>query len=203
MLSIAHRVNSGNTFMWSAWQRANGPTDCKLCQSRILPLTDTTKEDTMSENGASVVTRRNRRNYATGVSGENKMAENVVTALVEKTGKTRGKNPRDIKYNVLNQVPGSIAEFSAVTGVKDEKDFCDLLYEGFNASQYSAASDEIGEFIPDSWDKETQAQFRLAVRNTSKLTGLDIENVVNMLKPAIEKALAAKAEAAQAETAQA
>lgn len=126
----------------------------------------------------------------------------VKTALIEKAGKTRGKNPRDIKFKVLNQVPKSVEEFSAVTGISEQDAFCDLLYEGYNASQYAAASDEIGEYIPDSWEKETQAQFRLAVRNTAKLTGLDIEMVVNMLKPAIEKGLAAKAEALAAEAAQ-
>lgn len=143
-------------------------------------------------NGQNV--RRNRRNYAAAV-GETKMAD-IKTALVEKAGKTRGKNPREIKFNVLNQVPKSVEEFSAVTGISEQDAFCELLYEGFNASQYAAASDEIGEYIPDNWDKETQAQFRLAVRNTAKLTGLEIEMVVNMLKPAIEKGLAAKAEAA-------
>lgn len=121
--------------------------------------------------------------------------------LTAKTGKTRGRNPRDIEYKVLSRVPANVEEFTTVTGVSEEKDFCEYLFAGYNDSQYSLASDEIGEYIPDSWDKESSNQFRLAVRNTAKLTGLDVETVVNMLKPAIEKSMAAKAEAAKTEAA--
>lgn len=149
----------------------------------------------MSTESAGRMTRRERRNYATSVSGENKMSENTKLELVDKQGKTRGKGARDITYKVLNRVPTSIEEFTSVTGVKDEKEFCEFLYVGYNESNYSAASDEIGEYIPDSWDKETSAQFRLAVRNTAKLTNLPVEAVVAMIKPAIEKALIEKAEA--------
>ena len=140
--------------------------------------------------------RRSMRNYSASVSGENKMAK-----LIEKTGKTRGRSPRDIKYMVLDSVPASVAEFSAVTGVSDEKDFVELLFDGYNAQQYALASDEIGEYIPDAWDKETANQFRLAVRNLVKATNLDIEAVVSMVKPAIENGLKVKAEAKAAEEA--
>lgn len=144
----------------------------------------------MSE-GTSATRRRSARNYSVSVSGENKMAK-----LIEKTGKTRGRNPRDIKYNVLDSVPANVAEFSAVTGISEEKDFVELLYEGYNSQQYSLAADEIGEYISDSWDKDTAAQFRLAVRNMAKMTGFDIETVVAMIKPAVENAVAnRKAEA--------
>ena len=158
----------------------------------------------MASETTGTKSRRTRRNYASGVSGDTKMAdEKVKTALVEKQGKTRGKNPRDISYKVLNQVPVSLEEFADVTGVKDEKDFLEYLYEGYNGAQYSAASDEIGEFIPEHWDANTKAQFRLAVRNTSKLTGLDIEQTVNMLLPAIEKAITSRKAEAEAEAAKA
>jgi len=133
---------------------------------------------------------------------ENTMAdETVVTVgLVKKEGSTRGKNPRKIEYMAFDQsvpasLPKSLAEFVSITKA-DEGQLLEFAIDGFNSAAYSAASDEIGEFIPDEWDKETAAQFRLAVRNTSKLTGLDIEQTVNMLKPAIEKGLAAKAAAA-------
>ena len=132
------------------------------------------------------------------------MANFETLELVEKSGKTRGKASRDITYKVLNRVPKDIQEFSAVTGVTDEKDFCEYLFEGFNSASYSAASDEIGEYIPETWDKETAATFRIAVRQTSKLTGLTIEQTVNMLMPAVQKGIddAAKAAAEAAKSSQ-
>lgn len=146
---------------------------------------------------------RNRNNDVTSASsGDTKMA-----SLTVAKGKTRGKNPREIEYQKfdlekVDSLPKTLAEFMEVTKTLNndkpysQDDLLGFVIDGFNAAQYSAASDEIGEFIPDSWDKETQAQFRLAVRNTSKMAGLDIETVVNMLKPAVEKGLEAKAKAA-------
>lgn len=147
-----------------------------------------------------------RPNNGTVESGDGKMADDkvaVVVGLVDKEGSTRGKNPRKIVYKAFDvsnpdTLPKSMREFMDLTkSVNSDKEFTqpeilEYTIAGFNAAQYAAASDEIGEFIPDSWDKETASQFRLAVRNTSKLTGLDIEETVNMLKPAIEKGLAAK-----------
>jgi hypothetical protein len=127
------------------------------------------------------------------------MADEIKVELVDKAGKTRGKNPRDISFKVLSAIPKSLKQFAEVTGTSAESDMCEYLYEGFNSLSYSAASDELGEYIPDSWDKETQSQFRLTVRNYSKITGLSIEDAVNLLKPGIEKGLAAKADAAKAE----
>lgn len=126
--------------------------------------------------------------------------QKVVVGLVKKEGSTRGKNPRKIEYMAFDQsvaesLPKTLAEFVGITKA-NESELLEYAIDGFNSAAYSAASDEIGEFIPDAWDKETAAQFRLAVRNTSKLTGLDIEATVNMLKPAIEKGLLAKAELA-------
>jgi len=137
------------------------------------------------------------------------MAEGTVTerkaALSKKQGSTRGKNPRKIEYEAFDlekpeTLPVSITEFMEVTGVKDQNEIVALLVDGFNAAQYSAASDEIGEFINDAWDKDTQAQFRLAVRNMMKLTGFEVEQVVNMLKPAIDKAWSERVVKAAAET---
>lgn len=140
-----------------------------------------------------------RGNFAT-VNRE----DGTMAALSTKKGKTRGKNPREIEYQAFDlekpeSLPKDLKEFVAVTGVNDEKELVNLLINGFNDSQYSAASDEIGEFINDAWDKDTQTQFRLAVRNTSKIAGLSIEDTVNMLKPAVEKGWAAKVAKAKAE----
>jgi hypothetical protein len=120
-------------------------------------------------------------------------AEPVKVELVDKQGKTRGKNPRDITYKVLSAPPANIKQFMDVTGTTKEAEVCEYLFEGFNSLQYSAASDEIGEFIPDTgWgqDKETVAQFRLAVRNYSKMTEMSIEDAVNLIRPGVEKAYA-------------
>ena len=127
-------------------------------------------------------------------------------ALSTKKGKTRGKSPRDIEFLQIDleqplTVPQTLAEFMELTGVKEQVEILSYTIDGWNAAQYSAASDEIGEFIPDTWDKDTSGQFRLAVRNTSKLTGLDIETVVKMLMPAVEKGVAEKKAAKAAEAA--
>lgn len=121
------------------------------------------------------------------------MADETKTALVDKEGSTRGKNPRKVTFKVLNQIPKDIPQFMEVTGVKAESELVELLYDGYNAASYAAASDEIGEFIPDNWDKDTANNFRLAVRNTSKITGQTIEEVATMLLPGVEKALAKRA----------
>jgi len=143
------------------------------------------------------------------VSTDGIQERKTMAALSTKTGKTRGKNPREIEYQAFDlekpdTLPKSIKEFMEATGVSKEENLVEYLVDGFNMAQYSAASDEIGEFINDAWDKETQAQFRLAVRNYSKLTGLSIEDAVNLIKPGVEKAyqakVAAKAEAAKSET---
>lgn len=127
-----------------------------------------------------------------------------MASLIVKKGKTRGKNPRDIEYMAFDlekpdSLPKSLNEFMEATGVKEQADIVSYLVDGFNSAQYSAASDEIGEFINDAWDKDTQAQFRLAVRNYSKLLGSDIETAVNLIKPGVDKAWEAKAAKAKAE----
>jgi hypothetical protein len=135
--------------------------------------------------------------------GDGTMADEVKKAkLTEKAGKTRGKNPRDISYLAFDvsekdSLPKTLAEFMEVTGTKSENEMLEYVIDGFNSAQYAAASDEIGEFINDSWDKDTQAQFRLAVRNYAKLTGLSIDDAVNLIKPGVEKAHLAKVNASK------
>jgi hypothetical protein len=139
------------------------------------------------------------------MADETKTVERKVT-LVTKKGKTRGKNPRDIEYQAFdleqpNTLPTTQAEFMEATGLNKQEDIVSLLVDGFNLQAYSAASDEIGEYINDEWDKETQNQFRLAVRNMSKLTNQSIEDTVTMLKPGVEKGFAEKKAKAAAEKA--
>lgn len=129
-------------------------------------------------------------------------AEGITMAgLSKKSGKTRGKNPRDIEYDAFDvtkpeTLPKSLKEFMESTGTKSEVEVLEYCIDGFNQSQYAAASDEIGEFINDAWDKDTQAQFRLAVRNYSKLTASSIDDAVALIKPGVEKAWAVKVTAA-------
>jgi hypothetical protein len=127
-----------------------------------------------------------RPNYGTVTREDGTMA-----SLSTKKGRTRGKNPRDIEYEAFDlekpeTLPKSMKEFMEVTNTKEEKDLVELLINGFNDSQYSAASDEIGEYINDAWDKEYQAQFRLTIRNFSKIAGKTVEETVTLLKPAID-----------------
>lgn len=140
------------------------------------------------------------------VTGEKRMAEQTETlALVDKSGSTRGKNPRPITFKILNRIPKSVKEFYELFKDKDEskeENVVEYLYEGFNSLSYSAASDEIGEFIPDTgWglDKEMVAQFRLAVRNLSKVADMSIEEVAGLIGPKVEKAFVAKMEKAKAD----
>lgn len=118
-------------------------------------------------------------------------------SLSVKKGSTRGKNPREIEYMAFDlakpeTLPVSLAEFTAVTKTPDEKTLVEYLIGGYNDAMYSAASDEIGEFINDEWLPEIQAQFRLAVRNYSKLTSSTIEDAVALIKPGVEKAWVAR-----------
>ena len=120
-----------------------------------------------------------------------------MATLSTKKGKTRGRNPREIEYQAFDlekpdTLPKSIQEFMDVTKVIEQAEVVALLVNGYNDSVYSAASDEIGEFINDAWDKDTQAQFRLAVRNYSKMTETSIEDSVNLIKPGVDKGWAAK-----------
>jgi hypothetical protein len=141
------------------------------------------------------------------MADETKTVERKVT-LVTKKGKTRGKNPRDIEYQAFDleqpeTLPRTYKEFVEVTGLKEEADIVSVLIDGFNQQAYSAASDEIGEFVNDAWDKEFTNQFRLVIRNHSKMTGMGVEETVNLLKPGIEKAWEAKKAKAAEETAKA
>jgi len=129
------------------------------------------------------------------VKDETKQEKKV--ELFPKKGSTRGKNPREIEYMAFDTskphtLPESPEEFNAVTNTKDMKVFMEYLIGGYNDAMYSAASDEIGEFINDAWDKDTQNQFRLAVRNYSKTAETTIEEAVQLIKPGVDKGWAKK-----------
>src|SRR5206468_3828212 len=97
----------------------------------------------------------------------------------------KGKGSKEVKWDELNRVPDSVAEFSQVTGTKSEAELCSYLFAGFNEKNYSEAADEIGEFVDDNWSWITKEQFRAAVRGMSKLFAgsKTIEEIAAMMKP--------------------
>lgn len=114
-----------------------------------------------------------------------------------KVGATRGRNVSVINWEAFDDsqpetLPKSIKQFMEVSATADEPTLVGYLIVGYNDAQYSAASDEIGEYLNPMWDKDTVAQFRLVVRNYSKGTGDSIEDAVSLIKPRFEKAFAAK-----------
>jgi hypothetical protein len=126
------------------------------------------------------------------------VVDTSVLALIDKEGSTRGKNPRKITFKVLNRIAKSVEEFMSVTGIKTEPELAELLSDGYNSASYSAASDEIGEYIEDGWSKDVQTAFRNSVRGMSKMLDVSIDEVAPMLKAKLVAKL--EADKARAET---
>ena len=102
-------------------------------------------------------------------------------------GQTRGKGALVVKWEAFDEskpetLPKSLKEFTEVSGIKSEADLLGFVIDGFNNSQYTAASDPIAEFVNPSWDDATKAQFRLVVRNMSKILGKSIEETATMVR---------------------
>lgn len=113
-------------------------------------------------------------------------------------GSTRGKGSVVISWEEFpldkpELLPKSLKEFIDITKVSQETLLVYAL-EGFNTIAQRTASDPIAEFINPTWDDETQTQFRISVRSTSKNTGMSIEEVANMLKPLVEKRFVSQAQ---------
>jgi hypothetical protein len=109
-----------------------------------------------------------------------------------KVGATRGKNPQAISYEAFDEslpdtLPKTLSEFMEVSKIQDEPTIVGFLIDGYNAAQYTAASDPIAEFVNPTWPDDVQKQFRLVVRNYSNATGVSIEDAVALIKPGIEK----------------
>jgi hypothetical protein len=139
--------------------------------------------------------------------------------IFEFAGKTKGKGSRDIKYwnfdmDKPDTLPRNAAELKTATkfintssqnpdGVEFENSkIVEFLIVGCNDFAYNKMADEIGEYLNDEWPDEIKQNFRIAVRNTSKMTGMSIEETATFLKAPVEKAfLAAKAAAANQPTA--
>jgi len=110
-----------------------------------------------------------------------------------RVGQTRGKNPQVISWEAYDEsqpetLPKTLSEFMENAKVDDEKVIVSFLIDGFNGSQYTAASDPIAEFVNPTWPEDVQRQFRLVVRNYANATGTEIEDAVKLIKPGIEAA---------------
>jgi hypothetical protein len=108
-------------------------------------------------------------------------------------GMTRGKGTQVVSWEAFDDskpdtLPTTYAEFSELTKVADEPTIVRLLIDGYNASQYAAASDPIGEFVEPTWSGDAQKQFRIVVRNYSNATGVSLEDAVALIKPGFDKA---------------
>lgn len=119
-----------------------------------------------------------------------------------KVGFTRGKGSLPIKWEAFDEtipesMPVSLKEFNDLTGTKTEAELLEYAIVGFNDAQYTAASDPIAEHVNPLWDADTKSQFRLVVRNMSKVLSKSIDDVVAMIKPGVEAAAVAKAAAAK------
>lgn len=111
-------------------------------------------------------------------------------------GSTRGKGSMIIQYQGFDTdkpetLPTTMAEFAELLGITKPEEILEYAIEGANAVLYRTASDPIAEFVNQSWDKDTQIQFRTVVRNMVKMSGMSIEAVVEMVKPGVEKKFAA------------
>lgn len=149
-----------------------------------------------------------------GSPRERELAEAQKTADAEnakKTGKgtrvrvgqTRGKNPKVISWDAFDTdkpetLPVNPAEFVELTNTRDEKVLTMYLIDGFNASQYGAASDVLAEYVEPNWPDTLVKQFKQAVTGYANATGVPIEDVVNLMKPGIVKAFEARLAAASA-----
>ena len=113
-------------------------------------------------------------------------------------GQTRGKNPQIVTWEAFDEshpetLPATLAEFMALTKNEgNETALVSFLIDGYNSAQYTAASDPIAEYVDASWPEEMQKGFRLAVRNYSVNAMVSIEDAVALIRPGIEKAVAAK-----------
>lgn len=150
---------------------------------------------------ADVETVTEKHPFEDEVKAEN--AKRTGKGLRVKYGMTRGKGSMPIKWEAFDDsqpetLPADFEEFSNLTGVKTEKELVEFLIVGFNDSQYTQASDPIAEHVNPAWDKDTQNQFRLVVRNLSKSAELAIEAAVAMIKPGVEKAFLKRQAAAKA-----
>ena len=118
-----------------------------------------------------------------------------------KVGATRGKGSQVIDYEIFDEskpdtMPGSVEEFLNILAkaqdgkAVSETEMLSYLVDGFNAQSYTNASDPIAEHIDASWPEGIQKAFRANIRSYMQMVpGLSVEDVVALVKPAIQKSL--------------
>lgn len=111
-------------------------------------------------------------------------------------GMTRGRNPQEIQYENWDDsqpdtLPSTLSEFMDLRKIQDEKEIVRRLVLGDNEILYKEASDPVAEFVDSSWPEDVQKSFRLVVRNYASTANVSIEDAVAIVKPGIEKAVAA------------
>jgi hypothetical protein len=124
-------------------------------------------------------------------------------------GQTRGKNPQIVVWEAFDEskpdtMPDTVDSFYKLTGVlesgtpaQQEATLVSWLVDGYNAAQYTAASDPIAEHINPAWDLDMQKQFKIAIRNytltmQSVNPNYTLDEAVTLLKPSIEAGFAAQ-----------
>jgi hypothetical protein len=125
--------------------------------------------------------------------------------IFEFAGKTKGKGSRNITYWAFDDskpdtLPKNALQLKASTaflntdarnpeGVEFTNDrLLEFMIDGLNTWSYNKQADEIGEYLNPEWPEDIQGNFRIAVRNTSKMTGMSIEDTANFLKGKVEEA---------------
>lgn len=165
-------------------------------EQKRLSLTD--KE--LSKMDAADIDKAKELLVAMGLADEaNKGRTGKGTRL--RAGQTRGKNSKVITWESFDTdkpetLPVSAEEFMSLTKTSDEKVFVGYLIDGFNASQYAAASDMLSEYVEANWPESLARQFKLAVNNYVNAAGVSVEDAVSLMKPAIQKSFEAKLAAA-------
>ncbi len=130
------------------------------------------------------------------LDAENEKRKGKGTRLT--AGMTRGKGSQVIQFEEFDTaqpdtLPASMKEFgelmAAVIGKPlTEADFVGYLIEGANAALYRDASDPIAEFVNPAWDKDTQAAFRMIVKNTVKVFPQPLDEVAKDVRAKLDKA---------------
>ncbi len=144
----------------------------------------------VAENSAKELREKLVKEMQGKIDETNKTRDGKGTRLF--VGQTRGKNPQIVTWEAFDEgdsasLPATIAEFVELTKAPDEKALVSYLVEGFNAAQYTAASDPVAEFVEASWPEEVQKGFRATVRMYAANTGVSIEDSASLIKPGIVK----------------
>lgn len=122
-------------------------------------------------------------------------------------GQTRGRNPKVVDWEAFDTdqpetLPVSIQEFMSLTKTPETQQGQSLLVsylvDGFNSSQYAAASDVLSEYTEPNWPDSLVKSFKQAVNGYIAASGVSVEDAVSLMKPAIQKGFDARMAAASA-----